>query len=272
MKKVISGFFLLLLFIYITLIAVIFLSQRSLMYFPQPAISDEIAKNILPEGEIIRVITEDKLELKAYLKPPHDSTKPIILAFHGNASLALYLAQAFQPFIKEGYGVLFAEYRGYNGNEGSPTERGLYKDADAYLEYILSRFPEHKIVAYGQSLGSAVAVDIVNRNHQNFSGLILEVPFDSALSVANKAYPFIPFKNLLLKDKYESDKKISDIKIPKLFLISGQDSVVGRDSGQRLYDLASPPKTIYINVNSGHNDIFNRDVVNSILKFLSEYK
>lgn len=272
MKKFISGIFLPLLLIYIALIAVIFLSQRSLMYFPQSPIPDEIAKNILPEGEIIRVITEDKLELKAYVSPPQDTTKPIILAFHGNASQALYMAQAFQPFIKEGYGVLFAEYRGYNGNEGSPTEQGLYQDADAYLEYILNRFSKHKIIAYGQSLGSAVAVDIVQRNPQNFSGLILEVPFDSALSVASKAYPFIPFKNFLLKDKYESDKKISNIKIPKLFLVAGQDSVVGKDSGQRLYDLAPSPKTIYINVDSRHNDILNHDVINCILIFLSEHK
>ena len=258
--------------IYIILVAVIFFSQRSLMYFPQPGIPDDIAKSFHPNIEIIQVLTDDHLSLKAYFIPPKDISKPILLIFHGNASLALDLVEPMKPIIEDGYGVLFAEYRGYGGNKGSPSEQGIYKDTDAYLDYIHQNFPQSKIVAYGQSLGSAVAVDLVSKNPKSFSGLILEAPFDSALSVADKAYPFIPFKNILLKDKYESDKKITGIKIPKLFLIAGQDDVVGKDTGQKLYELASNPKKIFIYSNAGHNDIFRYGATKDILLFLSEIR
>lgn len=260
------------LLIYIILIAIIFFNQRSLMYFPQEGIPDNIVKNILPKIEIIQVLTDDHLSLKAYFVPPKDTSKPILLVFHGNASLAPHLIEPLKPIIEEGYGVLFAEYRGYGGNEGSPTEQGLYKDADGYLEYIDSNFPKYKIIAYGQSLGSAVAVDITSRNPKKFSGLILEVPFDSALSVAHKAYPFVPFKNILLKDKFESDKKIGKIDIPKLFLVAGKDNVVGTDTGKRLYELANNPKDIHIFKEATHIDVFSYGAAKHINRFLSENK
>lgn len=242
------------------------------MYFPQGGVTDDVAKDILPAADVIQVTTEDKINLKAYLIPPKDISKPIILAFHGNASLAIYMAEQFNPIIQEGAGVLLAEYRGYGGNSGEPTEQGLYKDASAYLNYIRQYYPKHKIIAYGQSLGSAVAVDIVYKNTDKFSGLILEVPFDSALNVANKAYPFVPLKNILLKDKYESDKKIGSITIPKLFLIAGRDDVVGTETGKRLFDLANEPKESHIFDNATHINVFSYGAAQYINQFVLSNK
>jgi fermentation-respiration switch protein FrsA (DUF1100 family) len=258
--------------IYILLIGVIFFCQRSLMYFPQDGVTDDVAKGILPHADIIQVTTEDNINLKAYLIPPKDISKPIILAFHGNASLAIYMAEQFNPIIQEGAGLLLAEYRGYGGNSGEPTEQGLYKDASAYLDFIRQYYPKHKIISYGQSLGSAIAVNVVYKNPDKFSALILEVPFDSALNVASKAYPFVPFKNILLKDKYESDKKIGNITIPKLFLIAVQDDVVGADTGKRLYELANEPKEVHIFNDATHVNVFSYGAAQHINQFISNNK
>ena len=179
---------------YILLLILMVHFQRSLMYFPQPDIPQAAAEKMLPDGRMVHVITEDDLILKSYFVPPRNSTKPIILVFHGNAGLGIYLSPYFADMLENGYGVLFAEYRGYGGNPGEPTEKGLYKDADAYLLYLQEHYPKTKVIAYGQSLGSGPAVDLVSRNPQSFMALILEAPFDSALNVADSTYPYIFFK------------------------------------------------------------------------------
>lgn len=254
--------------VYVIFMVLMFFYQRSLMYFPQPALPDNIAETILSKAQVINVTTADGVQLKAYFKAPKDDQHPIIVAFHGNGSLGLYLSQNFTDVIDKGYGVLLAEYRGYSGNEGSPTEDGLYKDADAYLAYLKAEYPHTKLVAYGQSLGSGVAVDIVARNPQSFIGLVLEVPFDSALNVADKHYPYIFFKKWILRDQYLSNEKIGTISIPKLFLLSGQDEVVGVEGGFDLFDAAKDPKQIRVYNNATHMTVFQNGAQIDLIDFL----
>lgn len=248
-----------------------FFGQRSLMYFPQPALPAEIAKTILPNAQIVNVKTADGTDLNAYFVPPKDVTYPIILAFHGNGSLGLYLAPNFKDAMEVGAGVLLAEYRGYSGNEGKPSESGLYQDADAYLAYLNAHYPDAELFAYGQSLGSGVAVDIVARNPKSFAGLILEAPFDSALNVADKVYPYIFFKKWILRDQYLSNQKIGTISIPKLFLLGGQDEVVGLESGLNLFDAAKDPKIIRVYDDASHMTIFQYSAQNDLIDFLESH-
>jgi fermentation-respiration switch protein FrsA (DUF1100 family) len=254
--------------VYLILMVLVFFNQRSLMYFPQPALPENVAKAILPQAQIFKVTTADGTHLKAYFVPPKDASYPIILAFHGNGSLGLYLAPSFSEAIAKGYGVLLAEYRGYSSNEGKPTETGLYQDADAYLTYLNAQYPDTKIIAYGQSLGSGVAVDLVARNPQLFIGLVLEVPFDSALNVSNKYYPYIFFKKWVLRDQYRSNEKIGAITIPKLFLLAGQDEVVGLDSGLNLFDAAKDPKTVRVYDAATHMTVFEHGAQTDLMDFL----
>lgn len=254
--------------VYMILMVLMFFYQRSLMYFPQVALPDNIAQALLPKAQIFNVTTTDGIHLKAYFVPPKDEDHPIILAFHGNGSLGLYLSQNFTEAIEKGYGVLLAEYRGYSGNEGTPSEEGLYQDADAYLTYLNAQYPQTQIVAYGQSLGSGVAIDLVARHPQAFIGLILEVPFDSALNVADKYYPYIFFKKWILRDQYLSNEKIGTISIPKLFLLGGQDEVVGLDSGLSLFEVAPNPKLIRVYNDAGHMNVFQYGAKNDLIDFL----
>lgn len=271
MKSFILKTFLLCVGVYFVLLILIFFGQRSLMYFPQPELSAEVAKSILPKAQMVNVVTGDGVHLQAYFIPPKDAKKPIILAFHGNGALGLYLAPSFAEAVEKGYGLLLAEYRGYSGNEGTPTETGLYQDADAYLAYLKSQYPNTHIIAYGQSLGSGVAVDLVARNPQSFIGLVLEVPFDSAVNVADKHYPYILFKKWIMRDQYLSNKKISSISIPKLFLLAGQDEVVGLNSGLNLFETAIPPKSVKVYDEAGHMNVFQYGAGKDLMGFLEGF-
>lgn len=268
MKAIFLKIIFLMIGIYLLLILLVFFCQRSLMYFPQPPLSEETVQALLPKVQMIHVVTADGVSLKAYFMPPQDNHSPIILAFHGNGALGMHLSQNFTEAIGKGYGVLFAEYRGYSGNEGHPTEAGLYQDADAYLAYLKANYPETSIIAYGQSLGSGVAVDLVARNPHSFTGLMLEVPFDSALNVADRIYPYIVFKKWILRDQYLSNEKIESISIPKLFLLAGQDEVVGFDSGIKLFDTAKDPKQIRVYNDATHGTVFQYGAQIDMMDFL----
>ncbi len=254
--------------IYLILLVLMFFGQRSFMYFPQPALPENMAKTLLPNAQVVNVVTADGLQLNAYFIPPKDVGHSVILAFHGNGLLGLYLAPNFKGAIDQGYGVLLAEYRGYSSNQGKPTEAGLYQDADAYLAYLQLHYPKTKIIAYGQSLGSGVAVDLVARNPQSFAGLVLEVPFDSILNLSDKYYPYIFFKKWVLRDQYLSNQKIGSITIPKLFLLAGQDEIVGLDSGLSLFDVAKDPKTVRVYDTATHMTVFQHGAEMDLMDFV----
>lgn len=254
--------------LYLMVLGLMFYYQRALLYLPPPAVPKDQAVTLAPGADLIEVATKDQLQLTAYFIPPKTKDAPILLVFHGNAALGVYLAQNFSKITAQGYGVLLAEYRGYGGNPGKPSEAGLAEDADAYLEYLETHYPGRAIIAYGQSLGSGVMVDLAARRPKNIAAVILEVPFDSILNVADQAYPYILFKKFLLKDQYLSINKIGAITAPKLFLLAGRDEVVGLNGGLALSRAAPEPKTVKIYETANHMNVFEFGADADILKFL----
>jgi len=62
-------------------------------------------------------------------------------------------------------------YRGYGLSTGQASEIGIRIDAQTALDYI-KKHPVLKdtvIIAYGQSIGGAVAVDVASRNQKSVS-------------------------------------------------------------------------------------------------------
>ncbi len=109
--------------------------------------------------------------------------------------------------------ILIISWRGFSGNSGKPTEKNLYQDAQKSIEWLNSKGIESKkIILYGESLGTGVAVELAQKNI--FNSIILESPFTSMAKTAKIYYPYLPV-NLLLKDKYDSINKI--YKKPKIY-------------------------------------------------------
>ncbi|MBL4804041.1 MAG: alpha/beta hydrolase, partial [Alphaproteobacteria bacterium] len=181
---------------YIIIVGLFYWKQRDLMYPPEAhTFSSEIAD--APDMQLVEITTEDGLVLKSWYKKADDG-QPTFLAFHGNGGTIWHLIPQARKITGEGYGLLLAEYRYYGGNEGTPSEEGLYKDAEAHFAW-LTQNNIKDIIIYGQSLGSGPAVHLATQVEAK--ALILEVPFSSALDVAAHKFPFLPFPSIIMHDQ-----------------------------------------------------------------------
>lgn len=253
---------------YLCLIAVLFVMQRHLIYFPHDAVSGE-ERARLAGYRRIEAPSSDGLTLHAYFLPPRGKN-PIVIFFHGNASHPAWTSYKTEKLRESGYGVLLASYRGYSGNPGYPDEQGLYADARAQLGWLDAQadWADNPRVYYGESLGSGVAVELALDKAP--AALILEVPFYSLLETVERKIPYIPLLRLLLRDHYRSDLKIGRIGAPILFLLAGQDRVVGFEGGLKLSTLATMPKRVEIFPAGDHNTLYQFDAERRVMTFLKE--
>jgi len=185
--------------------------------------------------------------------------RPWVLYLHGNSStIAARLNIVHYDGLRElGLNVFAPEYRGFGGLDGVPTEHSLEFDARAAYDYVRSalRVPPERLILYGWSLGSAVAVDLAS--HVEESALILEGAPASIVAVGQRRYPFLPIR-LIIRNPFESIAKIKDVDSPVLFLHSPDDEIIPYDEGRRLYDAARQPKT-FVDVKGGHIYASERD-------------
>lgn len=239
--------------IYVVLVTLMYVFQERFLFHPDAKYYSQTQVGVSAYTEIT-VTTADNLNLKGWYAAAQPDM-PTILFFHGNASTWQWRAQDFVPLVKKGYGVLLAGYRGYGGNAGKPSEAGFYNDAEAYLGYLATQnVKPEETVLYGESLGTGVAVEMAYR-YKNIRALVLEVPFASIAETAAIHYPFVPFMDRIVKNKFENIYKIGAVTTPKLFLLAGFDRVIPPAEGKRLFEYAPTPKTLKTFDNAGHNDI-----------------
>lgn len=237
-----------LLLAYLGFVLLIYLVQRRLQYFPDPSPVDRPAGEDPKTLEELSLVAADRVRINAWYWPGKRLDN--ILMFHGNAGHRGHRLDWARGFHQLGFGVLLLDYRGYGGSEGSPTEQGLYRDAQAALEW-LSQKPG-RVVYLGESLGSGPAIELALRHPP--AAMILHAPLSSAVDVGQAAYPFLPV-SFLLKDRYENDRKISKINCPVLIIHGERDSVIPFQLGRRLFDLASFPKDWLAIPQADHNNL-----------------
>jgi pimeloyl-ACP methyl ester carboxylesterase len=173
------------------------------------------------------------------------------LFLHGNAGNITNRAPRIQEIVAAGSSVLMLDYRGYGKSSGRPSEQGLYRDSEAGFVYLLGKgYRADQIILHGESLGTAVAIDLASR--RPCAALILEAPFTSASDVAGTVLPFV---GPLLVRSYNSLPKIRWIRVPKLFMHGDCDEVIPLRLGQELFAAAQGSKTFWVIPGAGHNDI-----------------
>lgn len=259
---------LLLAYFYFGFVAFLYIKQRDFIYFPNKAAADlSIISGSGYSAIYAKPKTQDQLELSGWFFAPSATQSDIILYFHGNAgSIAGRLFKA-EPFLRAGYGVLLAEYRGYGGNGGTPTEDGLYADAQAYYQWLIdSGYQNKDIILYGESLGSGVATQLAQTIDPK--ALVLETPYAAIYEPAQLRFFFIPFIKHIMHDHYASIDKINDFTGPKLFLIADQDEVLGPETGYNLYRHTNDPKTLKAYEAGTHNNLYDLGADQDVLKFL----
>jgi fermentation-respiration switch protein FrsA (DUF1100 family) len=180
---------------------------------------------------------------------------PVILYFCGNAGnladrVDLLVRMAAQPC-----NVVAFNYRGTGESEGSPSEKGVYRDADAIYAYITEgkKVSPDRIVLWGHSIGGAVATELATR--RSCAGLIVESTFRSAKVMARRMMPFLP-AGLFLSYRFDNEGNIPNLRCPILFIHGSDDHMVPIADSERLHELALSSKELWRVDGAGHNDVY----------------
>jgi fermentation-respiration switch protein FrsA (DUF1100 family) len=227
----------------------IILEQKSL-YHPYKEIPGT-PRNLGIDYEDVNFKTSDGQTLNGWFIPVK-STEVTVLYCHGNAGNIYHRLHKVKFFHEMGVNFFIFDYRGYGKSTGSPSEKGLDKDAQAAYDYLASRsdVDKRKIVVYGKSLGGPVAAGLCNSRQA--CALILEGSFATVAQRAQQIYPFLPMK-LLISQKYDTVFKVKNLRIPKLIAHGRQDEVIRFRHGEILFSAAAEPKQ-FLPFNGGHND------------------
>lgn len=225
--------------------------ERSLIYFPVRAL-DAKPSDFGLKAEDLKLETEDGVRLHAWWI--RSGGRRAVLFFHGNAgNISHRLERA--KLLAEGLGldILLLDYRGFGLSEGQPSEAGLYRDARSAYKAATDRgLPPNRILLFGESLGSSVALQLAL--DRPCAGVVLETPFLSVPALARKYYPFVP--GFVIRSRFDNEKKIARLAVPKLIIAAEEDEIVPLSHARRLFELAPPPKELFVIPRAGHNDTY----------------
>ena len=256
-----------LVFFYVLLLIIVFLFQGNLLYHPT---TDNYLQNQVErepaEIEKVKITTKDKINLIGWFYNRNLEEFKTILFFHGNAGSLENRTYKLNHFKNLNLNFLIIAWRGFSGNKGKPNEMGLYEDAKSAIKWLKAKgIKEKNIILYGESLGTGVVVEVAQ--NKNYAGVILESPFTSMVNMGKKYYPFFPV-NLLLKDKFESYKKINNIFVPVLIMHGKVDKIVPYDMGKKMYELANEPKFFYSQEYGDHMIEYDEKLLSALKKFI----
>jgi len=234
---------------------VLMIFEDRFIYFPAPF--PEGYYHAVPRGLHIQehwFTAGDGVRLNGWFVP-NDSGLATLVMSHGNAGNISHRLDLLIRLKKAGFSIFIYDYRGYGKSEGTPTEAGLYRDGLAAYDYAITLpgVDSQRVILFGTSLGSAVAVDVATQ--RSVSGLVLETPFTSARDMAQALYPFLPTR-FLIKSRFDSERKIRSISVPVLVVHGTEDSVVPLALGKKLFEAARTPKEFYEIPGADHNNTF----------------
>ncbi len=253
MLKIANQIVLLLLFLGAVIIYLRYIEKRSLFY---PSRELELTpEQAFLKYEEVNFDSRGKVKLNGWFITSREN-KYTILFCHGNAGNISHRIEKIIFFNKLGCNVFIFDYRGYGKSQGAPSENGLYSDAHAAYNYLLSRGtrPE-QVIGYGESLGGAVIIDLAFKN--KLGAVIVDSVFSSTKDMVNRIYPVLPY--WFLSSRFDSFKKIQSIQIPKLIIHSINDEIVPYQFGQKVYNAADGCKE-FLQVHGGHNSCFYESV------------
>lgn len=250
--------------------AALYAFQDRLIYFPDPAPPPPPAALGLQAVREIRLRTEDGLDLLGW-RVEGRTDAPVLLYLHGNGGSLSHRAPRVQRFQRLGWGALLVEWRGYAGNPGRPGEEAFLRDARAGLAALRAEdVPASRIVIWGESLGTGVAVRLSTEQPDAIAALILESPYTSLLDLARQHYPVLPAA-LLLRDRYDSLTRIGKVQAPILILQGGRDTLVPPAMGRALAQAAIRAE-VWEAPDAGHNEIGAAGGVEAAAAFLTRIR
>jgi hypothetical protein len=254
--------------IYLGGLAVLYFKQRG-MLFPIPPVGRTAPDAAgLPQAEEHVLITSDGEKVIIWHVPPKPSHS-VVLFFPGNGDFLAGRVSRFRAITSDGTGLVALSYRGYAGSTGSPSEAGLLKDADAAYAFTAQRYSADRIVPWGFSLGTGVAVAIAAEHP--VGKLILEAPYTSAVDVAASLFAFVPVR-LFMRDPFHSDQRIAHVTAPLLIMHGENDNAIPILFGERLFALAHEPKQFVRLPGGGHDNLDDYGAIETARQFIAGLK
>ena len=269
-----SGVLLVVLAVYAAMVAFLYFGQRRLMYHPDPTVpvpADYGYSSFHP----VWLETKDGARVYAWWKPPADASKPVLIYYHGNAGHIGDRADKIRGYVNAGYGLLLQTYRYNAGTDQQPSEAGLYEDGRAGLSFVTGQgIPQDRIVLYGESLGSGIAVKIAADQAQAgtpVGAVVLEAPYDSIAKVAQSHYWYTPAL-WLVRDRFDSAAIVSTVGAPLLVVHGERDRVIPVSHAKTLFEAAAEPKKLVLIDQAAHNDLYDHGMSGIVSAFLENRK
>lgn len=232
---------------YLVVCAVLYMAQRHMLYFPDstrlsPAQASEMRLRHWPSVERFHGFVAQQ---------ESQDVRGTVIIFHGNAGAALHRLFYVNALIRQHFRVLLAEYPGYGGRQGEPSEQTLVEDAKVAIQLAYAQFG-HPLYVWGESLGCGVAAGAVRQTEVPIAGLVLFLPWDSLANVAASHYPWVPVR-WLLQDRYDNVANLQDFQGPVAVLLAGEDEIIPIRHGRQLYTQLNTTKKLWVMPGASHN-------------------
>jgi uncharacterized protein len=222
-------------------------AQDHLIFFPQPVAS---TAHLPARAAPLTVTAADGIKLRGWIVEGSATPAPTILYFGGNAEeVSWTLADARWP---RGWTIIALNYRGYGASEGSPGERELKADALALYDAVAARdgIDRKRIVAFGRSLGTAVATHVAAE--RPVAGVVLASPYDSLAAIGNHHYPWLPV-SLLLRHRFDAQRDARRVSVPLLVIVADADTIIPVERSRALFEAWAGPKRWFAIPDADHD-------------------
>ena len=253
---------------YVGILFAMYLAQRSFIY-PVPSTTRTTPKAAgfaLAEEHVLT--TADGERVIVWHVAPRAGHR-VVIYFPGNGDTLAGSAPRFEEMTADGTGLVALSYRGYAGSSGNPSEQGLLRDGAAAYAFTAAQYDPGRVVLWGFSLGTGVAVALAAEHP--VAGLILEAPYTSIADIAATAFPWLPAR-YLLRDTFRSDERISRVTAPLLVMHGAQDTTIPIAFGERLFAMAREPKQFVRFDGGGHADLGSFGAVETARQFIGALK
>jgi len=238
----------------VVLLGVIWGLQRRLIYLPDTRPVPPAA-TVLPGARDVTLETADELRLGGWFVPAEEPALDLaVLVANGNAGTRALRAPLAQALAERGLAVLLFDYRGYAGNPGAPSERGLARDVRAARGHLVEQagVPPDRLLYFGESLGAAVVTELAAEHPP--AGMVLRSPFVDLASVGQLHYPFLPVR-ALLRDRYPLAERLATVQAPVTVIYGTEDSIVPPGQSQAVAEAAPVLHEVVRVDGADHNDM-----------------
>jgi len=234
--------------VYALMVASVYIWQRRLLYLPdvyKPSDRDvqSVGLRFWPASDATyRGFTSAAVS---------DNAKGTVIVFHGNAGAAMHRSYYVRALERLGYRIVLAEYPGYGGRPGSPSEKALVSDARETVQLAYENFGG-PLFLWGESLGGGVVAGVVTEPPAPVAAVILLTPWDTLPKLAQTLYWYLPAR-WLVRDQYDNIRNLQSFKRRVALLMAERDDIIPARHSRRLYDSLSESKRLWVFKGAGHN-------------------